>query len=376
MEKSIIEYIDPTGKSALESDTTAAITDKNQEKYFETIPIKKFQDFEFEKTDIGWSKLIYDTKVSTDLPAINVTDEYKLITDNFVPEMLKHKETYERDSNEMALHNYSKQWAYNRVEIKDRPENFEYEVSEKYDSYINANYICNMYYQEPKNKPIFIATQGPIKKSFGHFWRMVWQENTQIIVMLCKKWASECDQNNNYYFPESKEANIECSNFLIEFESRCMSHTFYIKIIQKITNKLTNEERIVTHYSSDGIPNFGVPSEKDFYGFKKLIEDSMKERDKNEEDIGFENKSPMVVHCMAGIGRTGLFIIIFELVRLIKTYQKYFKPLSKIEETNLGISVIGTLRALREQRKGMVERDSQYAYIYKFMKQYISEIYK
>ena len=58
--------------------------------------------------------------------------------------------------------------AKNRIEKeKDRSENFQYEVSEKYDSYINAQYIYNMYYKELQNKPIFIATQGPIKRSFG-----------------------------------------------------------------------------------------------------------------------------------------------------------------------------------------------------------------
>ena len=120
----------------------------------------------------------------------------------------------------------------------------------------------------------------------------------------------------------------------------------------------------------------GVPSTRSFDGFKNMIENIIQLRDANEEEFGPEVKSPIVVHCRAGVGRTGTFIAICELVRLIKTYQKHFKPLSKIEETNLGINIIGTFRCLREQRLHMIEKGQQYSYIYQFIKNYIDEIYE
>merc|ERR1711976_1099649 len=105
---------------------------------------------------------------------------------------------------------------HNRVQIKDRPKNFEYEVSERYDSYINADYIHNMYYKEPKNKPLFIATQGPLKAGFKHFWRMIWQENSRIIVQLCTKLFQQCINGIRWYYPEDSE-KLYYENLIIEF---------------------------------------------------------------------------------------------------------------------------------------------------------------
>ena len=363
-ENNLIDRIDPTGRTALENDSTANLVDDRFEKYFKPIPLKLFKDHNRETCGV-----IYMQR------GMDVNEEYRRILDVYVDKMERDKEAYEPNSEEQFQHKTNvRTLTYNRVQIKDRPKNFQYDVSEKYDSYINAQYIYNMYYKEPNNKPLFIATQAPTQKSYGHFWRMVWQENTRIILMLCQKIPEHCVENDRYYFPENEQA-LYYSDLVVEFKHLDEENSFVKKRTIKITNKVNKEARIITHYAVDGWPDLSIPSDSNFQDFKNMIEDIIQKRDEKEEKLGKQVKSPIVVHCRAGVGRTGTFIAIFEQVRLIKTYQKYFKPQSNIEQTNLGISIMGTFRCLREQRRTSIETERQYSYVYKFMKDYIDEIY-
>jgi protein tyrosine phosphatase len=147
-----------------------------------------------------------------------------------------------------------------------------------------------------------------------------------------------------------------------------VSESFYKIRTFEVSNLEGGEVRVVKHYHTHCWPDFGVPNEKWFKSFNGLVDTVIAEKEILDLACGkTKQPSPVVVHCRAGVGRTGTFISIFELKNLIKIYQKEYRPLSKIAETDRGLSVIGTVRCLREQRCHSVETSAQYIYIYRFI---------
>ena len=152
------------------------------------------------------------------------------------------------------------------------------------------------------------------------------------------------------------------------------SESFYKIRSFKVTNLETDETRVVNHYHTHCWPDFGVPNEKWFGSFNALVDTVIAEKESLDLACGkTKQPSPVVVHCRAGVGRTGTFISILELKNLIKIYQKEYQPLSKIAETDRGLSVIGTVRCLREQRCHTVETSAQYIYIYRFIQKVLQQ---
>jgi len=116
-----------------------------------------------------------------------------------------------------------------------------------------------------------------------------------------------------------------------------------------------NETRTLTHYNFVTWPDFGTPNEKEY----EVIEDIIKRIAEIEENE--RNKSRIVVHCSAGIGRTGTMIAIYNV---ISTIQHYINT-NNVE--NGRISIFAIVRRLREQRYHMVHNELQYEFIYQFV---------
>jgi protein tyrosine phosphatase len=166
-------------------------------------------------------------------------------------------------------------------------------------TYINANYIDG-YKNEPKS---FIATQGPMSHTIGDFWRMIWNERISCIVMITKlkeRMKSKCEQ----YVPENEEAaafefegiqiNVNKVTCLVDYEIRQLT----------IKNSRNNEIRIVYHYWYTAWPDHKVPENPySLIQLVKQVEIVQTFNEKNNSLCG-----PILVHCSAGIGRTGAFI--------------------------------------------------------------------
>ena len=108
---------------------------------------------------------------------------------------------------------------------------------------------------------------------------------------------------------------------------------------------------------SVGWPDMGVPVKADYTYLLELIKEMKKIKDKHPA-------MPIVVHCSAGIGRTGTLIALFFLTSLIDYQVK--------NKHTIRASVFGTVRALREQRYGAVQTFEQYEFIYDFIALYLS----
>jgi len=208
--------------------------------------------------------------------------------------------------------------------------------------FINANFISG---QVPGSEKAYIATQGPLQATFGDFWRMVWEVNAGVVVMLTReveKGRIKCDK----YWPEEDEplfaGNFEVS--LSDVEESTKDELLERKLI--LTNSETKESRPVSHLQYIAWPDHGVPPTTT--AFLSLMDDAYKFN---------HTQGPIVVHCSAGIGRSGTFCIVHAAVEKV-LYDLQQNP---TEEPKLNI--VKMVLDARSQRPGMIQTKEQYMFV-------------
>ncbi|XP_061439480.1 receptor-type tyrosine-protein phosphatase alpha isoform X6 [Rhineura floridana] len=201
--------------------------------------------------------------------------------------------------------------------------------------YINASFING--YQE-KNK--FIAAQGPKEETVNDFWRMIWEQNTATIVMVTNlKERKECKCAQ--YWPDQGcwtygniRVSVEDVTVLVDYTVR----KFCIQQVGDVTNK--KPQRLVTQFHFTSWPDFGVPFTP--IGMLKFL--------KKVKTCNPPYAGAIVVHCSAGVGRTGTFIVIDAMLDMMLTERK--------------VDVYGFVSRIRAQRCQMVQTDMQYVFIF------------
>ncbi|XP_023384562.1 receptor-type tyrosine-protein phosphatase eta [Pteropus vampyrus] len=200
------------------------------------------------------------------------------------------------------------------------------------DDYINANYMPGYH-----SKRDFIATQGPLPNTLKDFWRMVWEKNVYAIVMLTKcveQGRTKCEE----YWP-SKQAQ-DYGDITVTMTSEIVLPEWTIRDFT-VKNNQTSESHPLRQFHFTSWPDHGVPDTTDLLiNFRYLVRDYMKQS---------PPESPVLVHCSAGVGRTGTFIAIDRLI-----YQ--------IENENT-VDVYGIVYDLRMHRPLMVQTEDQYVFL-------------
>ncbi|XP_065344140.1 receptor-type tyrosine-protein phosphatase alpha-like [Cloeon dipterum] len=194
--------------------------------------------------------------------------------------------------------------------------------------YINANYVDG--FERPK---AYIATQGPKLSTVNDFWRMIWQENISLIVMVtnlvedgkikCEKYWPDINREENYGTVAVRSVNEEIN---ADYVTRTLS--FSSDNVNRLVQQL--------HYTS--WPDHGVPL---YPQSMALFIDKI---------IQHKNKNPILIHCSAGVGRTGTIILIDACLRMFRSHNR--------------IDVLSIFGQMRSQRVNLVDNLAQFEFVH------------
>ncbi|XP_034489100.1 tyrosine-protein phosphatase 99A isoform X2 [Drosophila innubila] len=203
--------------------------------------------------------------------------------------------------------------------------------------YINANFIDG--YQKSH---AFIGTQGPLPDTFDCFWRMIWEQRVAIIVMitnLVERGRRKCDM---YWPKDGVETYGVIQVKLVEEEvmSTYTVRTLQIKHLKLKKKKQCNMEKLVYQYHYTNWPDHGTPDHP-----LPVLNFIKKSSAANPAEAG-----PIVVHCSAGVGRTGTYIVLDAMLK-------------QIQQKSI-VNVFGFLRHIRAQRNFLVQTEEQYIFLH------------
>ncbi|XP_046730209.1 receptor-type tyrosine-protein phosphatase R isoform X3 [Silurus meridionalis] len=207
-------------------------------------------------------------------------------------------------------------------------------------SYINANFIRGYLGHEKS----FIATQGPMINTVNDFWQMAWQEESPIIVMITK--LKEKNEKCVLYWPE-KRGIYGKVEVLVNGVRECEHYT-----VRTLTLKQAGKSRKVQHYWYTSWPDHKTP--ESVGPLLELMTDVEKSREAS------ESHGPIIVHCSAGIGRTGCFI-----ATTTGCHQLRLEGV---------VDVLSIVCKLRVDRGGMIQTGEQYEFVHHALSLYESRL--
>uniref|UniRef100_A0A8C1ZUE8 Receptor-type tyrosine-protein phosphatase C n=1 Tax=Cyprinus carpio TaxID=7962 RepID=A0A8C1ZUE8_CYPCA len=258
-----------------------------------------------------------------------IADESRLFMDEFqsIPRIFSNytiKEAKKQENQSKNRYVDILPYDYNRVTLSAGGE----------DDYINASFIEG--YQEPKK---YIAAQGPKDETVCDFWQMVWEQKSSIIVMVTR-----CEEGNKIkcaqYWPSVDRETEIFDDFVVKIRSEQHCPDYIIRHLILNNKREKASEREVTHIQFISWPDHGVP------GDPSLL---LKLRRRVNSFKNFFS-GPIVIHCSAGVGRTGTYIGIDAMIESLEAEGR--------------VDIYGYVAKLRRQRCLMVQVEAQYILIH------------
>ncbi|CAG4985001.1 unnamed protein product [Colias eurytheme] len=211
---------------------------------------------------------------------------------------------------------------------------------------------------DPENvySKLYIATQGCLSTTIYQFWSMIWQEDVRIIIMTTKeieRGKVKCER----YWPELNKTEV-IKKYTIYNESESSTQDYTLRRFVVTKKDEPDVKRTIYHFHFTAWPDHGVPSEPGrvlniLLDVNFRLQQIMTGEEPPEQAV-------VCVHCSAGIGRTGTFIVIDMILDQIRK-----------EGFNCEIDVHRTVQMVRDQRSGMVQNEAQYKFIYMALLEFI-----
>ncbi|XP_060064892.1 receptor-type tyrosine-protein phosphatase delta-like [Ylistrum balloti] len=239
-----------------------------------------------------------------------------------LPHGLKHPHETSKLTQNLQLNRFKTTFPYDhsRVILKKEKKNST--------DYINANFIDGV-----RKQKAYIATQGPKAVTMEDFWRMTWQNNCGKIVMLANLVELGKVKCTTYWTGDDGHP-LELGLFQVTMQEE-MTYAFYTIRKLSVKNKETNSTRQITQYHFTRWPDHGVPEPFELLQFQKRVSSGHT-----------KHKGPLIVHCSAGIGRTGTYIALDALL---------------LDGKNNGdIDVFAYTETMRKDRMNMIQTAKQY----------------
>ena len=234
-------------------------------------------------------------------------------------------------------------------------------------SYVNASSVPPSLFPQWPLCWGYIAAQAPLASFAADFWHLLWEQRVLLLVMLTRlkeRWKDDVlVRKADRYWPEEGEGEAAIGQLRVQC-THTQRHTDAI-IVRRFRVRLAEqrgrssgdgdegeegeegEEREVVHVQYVGWPDHGVPPDPtSFAGFFSVY--------RSLRECTQRALHPVLVHCSAGIGRTGTFLAIDVL-------------LDAVSHGAPAVSVLNTVRVLRGSRPGMVQTKAQYAFVFRFI---------
>uniref|UniRef100_H2ZAR0 Tyrosine-protein phosphatase non-receptor type 20 n=1 Tax=Ciona savignyi TaxID=51511 RepID=H2ZAR0_CIOSA len=203
--------------------------------------------------------------------------------------------------------------------------------------YINAGYIDS--YEGART---FIASQGPKSDTVKDFWKMIWETNSKVIVMLTnlmENGKAKCEQ----YWPEPG-CTLRCGSFEIQLREENEKDSYITRTLLVANEDADYKPRSISQLHFTTWPDHGVPSSTTgFLRFYHHVKEVM-------ETV---SGAPVTVHCSAGVGRTGTLIGFDILMAEMKKHKS--------------VNVLETVVNMRKDRTLMVQTLEQYIFLHKLL---------
>ncbi|KAI1822202.1 protein-tyrosine phosphatase-like protein [Xylaria intraflava] len=252
-------------------------------------------------------------------------------------------------------------WANNRVHLA---------VPEGKFDYINASPIISASPLRPTTQPVFkyIAMQGPKFNTVEHTWRMIAQLQSPVVIVMLTDTHDGHMEKCYPYFPFDPHDDTMDLGQSDEFEDGFLARIECISLEERQDGAIQmrklnlhvkgHGDTVVWHLLYRRWPDFGVPKIDDHDSFFELM--------KLSRELNSTTDNPRIVHCSAGVGRTGTFIALETLLREVDDGAMDY-PDQEVND-NTDDLVFWTVNHLREQRRTMVQAESQYDFIYRVLR--------
>lgn len=201
--------------------------------------------------------------------------------------------------------------------------------------YINASYIPGNNFRRE-----YIATQGPLPGTKDDFWKMVWEQNVHNVVMVTQcveKGRVKCDN----YWPCDHDP-LYYGDLIVQMLSESVLPEWTIREFNIYSEEQLSFSRLVRQFHYTVWPDHGVPETT-----QSLIQFVRTVRDYVNRTPG---SGPTVVHCSAGVGRTGTFIVLDRVLQQV--------------DAKDSVDIYGSVFDLRLHRSHMVQTEGQYSYLH------------